>query len=188
MKSILLASLLALTITIPKCPIPPPPIPSPSPTPVATATPSPEPTSTPSPLPTASPTPIPTPSPSAAPTCHLPAMPECGKPEGPPGVYGCCQDRNTLEFNEQVDTAINTLQFERPDLFNGEQVLNDDLYVQGVARILQRDFGLCSTQGGPSDEIGVKDTNDHSEQYDILLGNGRVRRGGYTVTCKPARF
>jgi hypothetical protein len=115
-------------------------------------------------------------------------MPECGGPEGPPGVWGCCQTVESGQFAGQVDAAIEQLRLERPDLFLGNRVLDDNAYVQGVARVLEQRFGLCARQGGPSDEIGVKSSNNYNEQYDILFSNGTVRLQGYTVTCRPARF
>jgi hypothetical protein len=115
-------------------------------------------------------------------------MPECGGPEGPAGVFGCCQEQSTTHFSDAVDAAIATILRERPDLFNGDSPKDADAYVQGVAQILERDFGLCAAQGGPDDEVAVKNSNSFSEQYDILFGSGHVRYGGYTVTCSPARF
>jgi len=114
-------------------------------------------------------------------------MPECGGPEGPPGVYGCCRGEAAQVFADQVEQAIAQLQRERPDLFNGTRVLSEDAYVQGVARLLEQ-RGFCSRQGAPSDEIGMKNSQGFSEQYDILLSSGNIRNGGYTMTCRPARF
>jgi hypothetical protein len=114
-------------------------------------------------------------------------MPECGGPEGPDGVFGCCQKEDAQVFVGQVDAAIAQLRRERPDLFDGNRVLNANAYVRGVAALLSQQ-GFCSQQGGPDDEVGVKTSNGFSEQYDILFANGTVRTGGYTVTCRPARF
>lgn len=115
-------------------------------------------------------------------------MPECGGPEGPPGVYGCCQRTDQGQFAGQVDQAIAQLQAERPDLFNGNRVLNDAAYVQGVARILEQRHGLCAKPGEPDDEVAVKANNNYNEQYDILFSNGTVRTQGIVVSCRPARF
>ena len=114
-------------------------------------------------------------------------MPECGAAEDPPGVFGCCRAEPVPSFADQVEQAITQLQRDRPNLFNGTRVLNEDAYVQGVARILEQ-RGFCSRQGAPSDEIAVKNSQGFSEQYDILLSSGFIRNGGYQVTCRPARF
>lgn len=153
---------------------------TPTPTPSVGATPAPQPTA-------ATPAPTPLPTPASGSSCRLAAMRECGGPEGPAGVYGCCRAESGQLFAEVVDQAIAQIQRERPSLFSGNRVLDDDAYVQGVARILEQ-RGYCARQGGPEDEVGIKSSNSFSEQYDILFGNGTVRTGGYTVTCRPARF
>ncbi len=155
--------------------------------PAASPTPTPTPTPSPTPTPTPSPSATPTPSPSAG-ACRLSSMAECGRAEGPKGVYGCCKEERDWEFGEIVERAIDKIQSERPQLFNGDTVRDHNAYVRGVAEILQRDFGVCSKQGGPEDEVAVKNSNGFSEQFDILLSSGKIRRNGYTVTCRPARF
>lgn len=149
----------------------------------------------PNPVPSATPTPggsgSPSPQPSASlpPTtssCRLSTMPECGAAEDPPGVFGCCKKEDSL-FLDAVDTAVAQIQREQPNLFSGDRVLNPNAYVQGVARILEQ-RGLCARQGSPEDEVAVKNSNGFSEQFDILFSSGGVRTGGYTVTCRPARF
>ncbi len=160
-----------------------------SPSPAAGASPTPAPTASPTPAPTPTPTPAPTPTPTpAAQSCKLPPQPECGGPEGPKGTWGCCKEEHGTVFGEMVEEALAKIQKERPELFDRGRVLNDDAYVQGVAKILERDYGVCSRQGGPEDEVGVKNANNYSEQFDILLGSGYVRYGGHTVNCRPARF
>src|SRR6185436_15536980 len=72
----------------------------------------PAPGASPSPAPSATPSTSPSASPGAS--CRLPAMPDCGGPEGPPGVYGCCQAAEAGQFAGQVDAAIERLRAERP--------------------------------------------------------------------------
>ena len=150
--------------------------------------PQPSPSSSPSATPSTAPSPSPTTSAPGGATCRLPSMPDCGGPEGPPGVYGCCQSVDAGQFAGQVDAAIERLRVERPDLFSGNRVLDENAYVQGVARVLEQRFGLCARQGGPSDEVGVKSNNSYNEQYDILFSNGTVRTQGIVVACRPSRF
>ena len=114
-------------------------------------------------------------------------MPECGGPEGPRGVYGCCREDDAFVFNGIVTAAINSVRVKKPELFRNERVLDFDGYMESVVEEL-RLLGVCATRGGPEDEVGVKNTNDFSEQYDIHLSTGRIRYSGQTVTCKPARF
>jgi hypothetical protein len=153
------------------------------------------PTAVETPAPTPSPTPTPTPTPALGTglACGLPARPECGGPEGPPGIYGCCRNEaggqiGRGEFDSRVNQAIDILMGERPDLFRGEQVLDVAAYTAGLARILERDFRLCSKPGQPGDEIAVKNSNSYNEQYDVLISTGRVRRSGLVASCQPARF
>lgn len=168
-------------------------IPTELPNPAPTVPPAPSPGVTPTPSPTAAPTAAPSPTPSPTPTpgsssCRLSPMPECGSAEGPAGVFGCCRAESTQQFADEVDAAIGIVQRERPQLFSGSRVLNENAFVQAVAQTLEQRFGLCAKQGGPADEVGVKSSNTFSEQYDIVFGNGTVRTGGYAVTCRPARF
>lgn len=149
-----------------------------SPTVVATAT--------PSPSPTPSPSTTPTPSPSLQ-SCNLAGQPECSLPGG----GGCCRFESD-RLGEFVEQAIRDVQGRRPDLFNADEILreaDEDLVVSLVARTLEQRFGLCARAGSPvEDEVAVKNSNNFSEQFDIILSNHRVNIHGYTVTCRPARF
>ena len=140
------------------------------------------------PAPTPTPTPTPLPSPSAgAQGCRLPPQPECSEHGG----GGCCK-RETDELGEFVELAIRDVQAQRPELFDGDEIReeqNEDLVVELVARRLEQRFGLCAKPGSPiEDEIAVKRSNGFSEQFDIIFSNDRVNVYGYTVTCRPARF
>jgi len=125
--------------------------------------------------------------PPAGTSCNAPPMPECGGPEGPKGVWGCCTEHATPTLEHVVIRAIDQIQAEQPGLFSGNRVLNETAYMQGVVRILQS-YGYCATHGGPEDEVGIKTNNSFSEQYDILLSSGHIRRSGFAVTCRAARF
>lgn len=140
--------------------------------PGASPTPTPSPTSSPAGSPTASPAGT---VPPGTGTCTLAAMPE-GSP--------CRAESPT--FQAQVEAAQADVLRARPDLFEGGRVRSEDAYVQEVARIL-RTRGLCASQGGPKDEVAVKNTNDWNDQYDIVLGSGQTWTS-YQVTCRPARF
>jgi hypothetical protein len=87
----------------------------------------------------------------------------------------------------EVDRAIDALKTERPQLFQGERVLDATAYHEGVARLLTAN-GRCSRFDG--EEIAVKASNDFSEQYDILLSSGVIRRGdgAFRANCYPAVF
>ena len=74
-----------------------------------------------------------------------------------------------------------------PELFSGSRVVNDGSYAERVAEQL-REMGLCAAVGPPEDEVAVKDVNDFSEQYDLVLGSTQEPWTAHAVTCRPARF
>jgi hypothetical protein len=74
---------------------------------------------------------------------------------------------------------------QRPDIFSGNFVVKHAEYMNGVVANL-RSYGLCAIVDS-EDEIAVKNSNAFSDQYDILLSTGNVRRA-YTATCRPAWF
>ena len=137
-----------------------------------------QPGSTPTPVPQPSSAPTASPTGSGTPnqgTCSLATMPD-GSP---------CRAESP-SFQAQVEAAQAEVLRTRPDLFDAGNVRSESSYVQEVARVL-RTKGLCAAQGGPSDEIAVKSTNDWNDQYDIVLGSGQPWTS-YQVTCRPARF
>ena len=140
-------------------------------------------TATTTPVPT--PTPEPTPTPIAA--CTLSAMPECGGPETRPGVFGCCREEEVEVFVDQVAVAQDAVRALHPELFSGSRIVNDGDYAERVAEQL-RTMGLCAAVGPPPDEVAVKDSNDFSEQYDIVLGSTQEPWTAHAATCRPARF
>lgn len=148
--------------------------------------PPPEPTPAPKPTPNPSPaTPEPPPLPPIA--CKLPSRPECGAPGPEAGPWGCCS-REGREDNylEAVEEAIAFTRTDKPSLFDGNRIVNTDAYRMAVVTYL-RLHGYCAALGGPEDEIAVKQTNDFSEQYDIIIGDNQI--GAFqAVVCKPARF
>ena len=78
---------------------------------------------------------------------------------------------------------------EQPRLFDGTRVLDREAYLAAVVRTIEERFGACSKPGQPGDEVGVKNQNGYSEQYDIYLSNGRVRiPAGFVASCTPGRF
>ncbi len=175
--------------------------PTPSPTPSwapiairvvpATGTPTPSPT----PTPTGSPTPAPSPTPTPAPTPTPTPAPDlsCGLPASSPSNPTCTDE--SAQLLGSVDSAITRATQTHPQYFdfndkkcdNCYLVLNIDGYINEVRRGLSAE-GLCSDWDG--EELGVKESNGYSEQYDILLASGHIRRGGgsYRGICRPAIF
>jgi hypothetical protein len=94
-----------------------------------------------------------------------------------------------------VDAAIDRVVQQHPDWFvltdqngtGGYKVLKPAEYYQGVTASLQS-AGFCAETDTVS--VSVRNGIDFSEDYDILLGTGHVRRGqgSYRQTCTPPSF
>jgi len=128
---------------------------------------------------TPTPTPAPTATPAAA-SCDLPAVnvdTRSCRPEPPP------------RFEADVVRAQDEVRRTHPELFDGEgKIISAQSYSGWVASVL-RSYGLCAAAvgGDGTDEVGVKNTNDWNEQYDIVTGS-RDPWTNYTVTCRPPLF
>ncbi|MCM2255528.1 MAG: hypothetical protein NDJ94_07630 [Vicinamibacteria bacterium] len=143
-------------------------------------------TPTPTPAPTATATPTPVPGGGATASCALGY-----------GVWDAPCSRNAGQFLTDVMAAIDQLQKEKPTLFDTTQVAGGNAeqwrvtdaagYYEGVLGILRRN-GFCASLSGTM--IQVKNSNSFSEDFDILLSSGHVRRGdaAYRNTCQPASF
>lgn len=128
--------------------------------------------------------PAPLPSPDALFSCHL----------GDGSASNSCARENPTFLNE-VDEAIDRLVQEQPQIFDlqeelgpgGYKVMSVGQYYVGVMRNLQA-MGFCANFDG--EEMQVKNTNEFSDQYHIMISSGHIRRGSssYRATCYPAAF
>ena len=133
----------------------------------------------------------PSPSPSSTPQADV-RPPGCGLP--PSGPFQRCPRELPL-FNFEINEAIAEVENEVPELFDFDdaqgglsyRVLDRDRYHQEVVVRLQRK-GFCAVFDG--EEVGLKNTNDFNEQYQVMSSLGYVRWGGgaYRSTCFPAWF
>ena len=137
------------------------------------------------PTPAEAPTPAPTPEPTViARGCGLP----------PSGPFQRCPYELPV-FNFEINEAIARVQNERPELFDfndwqgglSYRVLDKVRYHEEVVARLE-EMGFCAVWDG--EEVGVKNTNDFNEQYQVMTSLGYVRWGGgaYRSTCFPAWF
>jgi hypothetical protein len=105
----------------------------------------------------------------------------------PPGDPGAgCEKKKDPTFQGEVDGAIRALQAQRPDLFDGDSVVQSvGQYYLGVIDILDAQ-GICAYFDG--EEIGVATSNEFNEQYDILSAKNHARVGSrtYRTTCRPS--
>jgi hypothetical protein len=133
----------------------------------------------------AEPPPSPTPEPPAA-------VLGCGLPPG--GPFQHCA-RVEPFFNHELNEAIAQVQREVPELFDfhnwlgglSYRVLDRYRYHAEVVARLEA-MGFCAVWDG--EEVGVKNTNDFNEQYQVMTSLMYVRWGGgaYRSTCYPAWF
>jgi hypothetical protein len=168
---------------LPTTPSSPAPTVAPIAIPVILPTPKPTPAPTPTP---STPAPTPTPDPGTpAGTCSLPAS----NPANP-----VCTDESA-QFGQQMNTALTAVTTLHPEWFDFNDkkcddcyyVKNVDGYLNGVIQQLNNQ-GVCAHYDG--EEMAVKDSNNFSEQWDILLASGHMRRGpgSYRGVCRPAVF
>jgi hypothetical protein len=104
----------------------------------------------------------------------------CGLPRGAGNGIGCGFE-NTVFFG-QVRAAIDRTRREHPEWFDGDIAVEVGRYVDETVDNLRRE-GFCALNDG--EEVAVKNSNDFSEQYDIISSRGAVIQI-YTATCRPA--
>jgi hypothetical protein len=146
----------------------------------------------------------PTPPPTPRPTAQHPKTP------APVGSVVCsigdgshdadCRKESSRLAGE-VEAAIDLVVEEQPALFDLTQestpgtkqykILDTQAYLAGVIEHL-RIFGLCADLDYTfMRKIEVKNTNGFSEEFEIISGNGFIRRerdGSYRKTCTPSSF
>ena len=102
----------------------------------------------------------------------------------------------------EIESAMDLLVQQKPQIFdlNDEyapgtrayRVKDKDAYLNGLVANL-RAAGLCAERDADDAEletIRAKNASDFSEDYDVLLGSGHMRRGNgtYRQTCSPSSF
>ena len=145
-----------------------------------------------------------TPTPTAQPTATPPTS-------GGGGVTSSCKlgsgnpnaecSKGSSRLIDAVYIAMDTLVAQRPQIFDKTReagagtgqylVLDKEAYLNGLVANLVA-AGNCA-QRDPDDfnyeRILVKNDNGFSEAYDVLTGDGYMRRSGiYRETCTPASF
>jgi hypothetical protein len=151
------------------------------------------PKATPTPAPAATPVPAATPAPAPTPPPSGPSFSSCSLPESNPSNPSCA--KTSPKLVGKLEKAITAATQAHPEYFdtsdkrcdNCYRVLNESGYIAEVQRQLLSQ-GVCSI--ADADEIDIKASNDLSEQYDILLSTGHIRRGegAYLYGCNPADF
>ncbi len=152
---------------------------------------------------------------SSTPTTTVPAQPtptpppigggdtfnQANCPLGKGDGHATCGRSHTALLND-VEGAMDALVQQKPQIFDlkdeyapataAYKVLDKEAYMDGLVMIL-RAAGLCAERD-PDDPmqqtIRAKDTAEFSEDFDVILSTGHMRRGNgaYRQTCKPASF
>jgi hypothetical protein len=152
------------------------------------------------PVPVLTPTPAPAATPTPAPGGGTPAPPppnttSCGLPAGNGSGNNCPLEHPA--FLSDVEASLDQVIRQHPELFNLKDtrggcencyfIKDTDAYWNAVTAAIQQ-RGLCATNDG--EELAVKNTNAWNDQYDIITGDGYIRRqlGAYRSTCHPAWF
>jgi len=123
----------------------------------------------------------------------------CALGKGDPDAT--CERKSERLLNVYED-ALDLLIQQKPAIFDLEdeaapgtkayRVKDKEAYMEGiVANVRAR--GLCAERDpddGAQETIRMKIEADFSENYDVLLGSGHMRRGGgaYRQSCTPANF
>jgi hypothetical protein len=112
-----------------------------------------------------------------------------------------CSQGSTALLSE-LEEAMSLLVQQKPQIFDlseeaapgtkSYRVLDREAYMEGLVANL-RAAGLCAERDpddGDQETIRAKDSSDFSEEFDVLLSNGFMRRGAgaYRQTCSPSSF
>jgi hypothetical protein len=120
--------------------------------------------------------------PAVAPTPEPPPAASCLGLSPGSASYRCLS--TGASFQRELEESISLLRAQRPDVFDGERVLNVGAYVVGLIKNLDRQ-GICAAYDG--EELAVRTQGDFNDQYDVLTSGDLVRRY-YVNTCVPAVF
>ncbi len=123
----------------------------------------------------------------------------CSVGQGDPAAV--CERKSDKLLNE-YESALDLLVQQKPAVFEltdefapgtrAYRVRDKEAYMEGIVANL-RAAGLCAERDpddGAQETIRLKSVNDFSEDYDVLLSTGHMRRGGgaYRQSCTPASF
>lgn len=135
------------------------------------------------------------------------APPASGGSGGPtcpfgPGTLAAECSRSSARLLRHVEVAIDLVVQQSPGAFDLTQdivpgagqykVLDRQAYLDGVVANL-RAAGLCAQRNpdeAGAETIQVKDSDSYSEDFDVIVSSGFIRRGdgAYRQTCTPPSF
>ena len=145
---------------------------------------------------TAPPAPTPTPAPTPIPGATPPPFGLDACPIGAGAVAHGCDRSSAPELRDDVANAVARVIEAHPELFDKEDEVNPGaFFVRDEGRFFNiiigelRDAGFCSDLDLDG-LVDVKNSNDFSEKYDLILASGHLFRGdgSYRARCTPAAF
>ncbi len=122
-----------------------------------------------------------------------------GCPFGAGTVETACTHNKSSNLLDAVGASIDLLATQSSKAINpadqagagSYKVVDPKAFIDGVVANLQA-AGMCAQADYdfPLERINVKNSNDFSEDFDLILSTGYVRRGAgaYRQTCTPAAF
>lgn len=116
-----------------------------------------------------------------------PIFPVGGCTIGASREKACGRDDDGGVFLRAIDEAVNAAKNMHPENYDRERVRDGELYQNDVVAALTA-AGFCAKTD--YEEVSIKNANEFSENYDILLASREIRRGrgSYRVSCFPASF
>src|SRR5262249_8443401 len=104
-----------------------------------------------------------------------------------PGSYSIACGDGVPQFSNEVTAATAEVAQAHPELLDGVYVKDSKAYMSAVASTLTAK-GFCVN--AEAYELGIKLTNDFSEQHAIITSSLILRPepGAYRSTCNPATF
>jgi hypothetical protein len=122
-------------------------------------------------------------------------------PLGKGSVNASC-DKGRAALLDDLESAMDRLIQQNPQIFDltdeyapgtrAYKVVDREAYMEGIVANL-RAAGLCSERDADDallETIRAKNASDFSEDFDVLLSSGHMRRGTgmYRQTCSPSAF
>jgi len=139
------------------------------------------------------------PPPTTTPPPSTPGLGASSCPLGEGTETAAC-DRTFSSMSHYVESALDAVVVEHPEFFDLDveagiqtrqyRVLDKEGYIDGVVDKL-REMGLCAQRSEYDFElVQIKEDNELSEDFDIYLSDGFIRRGtgSYRLSCSPASF
>ena len=99
----------------------------------------------------------------------------------PPGSMYCPRSPNPRYVDEMTE-AINRVQREHPQVFNGNTVVDAVTFYNWTFRNLY-EMGFCANVDGNEVAVAAIGNTNYRENYQIISSAGQARRAGHVSAC-----